>query len=1070
MELTDQSERKEILKNAIDESELSDLKQHADKMIRGFENFNKHSSDRAIWELVQNACDLTEECEIEIDYRANTFSFSHNGKPFTTNSLISLIKQVSGKYGEETKLPEVGKYGTGFLTTHAFGRKFKINSFLKAGDTFFEIKDFLIDRSPKEWKPMTENIRTQKDKVFNLIENGEIASTFENNTTFSYLPETEQEYFSIDESGKFLDNYIPLVLAINERLKKVIIKRDGNESSFFLKNKYLKEGYEGYNLYSSTIIVNEFEREILSLKNVDENIEIILPVKPDGDNFRSIDFNENIARLFLYYPLIGSNDFGTNFIINCKKFSPTEPRDGIHLKSNKDQVKDQEQSNRQIIDNATNIILDFLQQNTGKILNPLALSRINFKIDSEDSLLNNYFEDLQNKWTERYLDFPFVEIDNNIDGSHKFCTIKEAVFLDQELIENEDIFEEIYDLACEFFENIPVKSEVKLWSQYVSEWNRDEIKLINHQDLAKEISQKQLSEFNINSLQKYYSFLLTEEIVNVFKDYSILPNIDGKFCNWNSLKLAKDLTPNLIEYGKTLIPDAIEKLVHKDFCFDFEFSDFTRKDYANEVKNILDEKKVSEMRHIPNRDENEVDDQAELIEKEFFKALLYYCKLSPNINSNSKPTQLLRIISEFYNYDEDLIELPKLNEDEENLDSRSSRKILVSIFFNTLELQPKEWVEENIQLLKNVAECYEDSIKEVFDKSNIYPNQLYNLKNIKDLKRDINISEELKGFYLNATRNDIKERLIFKGFNQFVSEENFINEGFLAIEIENVYFEEGEIFKVGTHDHKEDILKIIAKLTESRYSKLFHRLNDKKATLMLELINNERTKEDIFSIVTLSEEQINRLGQLVKNVNFTDILEQASKTLEQEKAKRSDFAHKYKIGTFIEDKIREKLSDEMLSLLKIENSESLETSDIQGGQDIIISFNENPIYFIEVKSRWNSENSVSMSKLQLQRSVEENSRYALCSVDITRYKGSNNKYELAIEEILPLTRFVENIGHNVEPLIHPNLLAEQDLDENIHLVDYRGIIPQDVIQSGKNYELFIEALISRINQAIIEYA
>ena len=130
MESTAQSEREEILKNAIDESELSDLKQHADKMIRGFENFNKHSSDRAIWELVQNACDLTEECEIEIDYRSNTFSFSHNGKPFTTNSLISLIKQVSGKYGEETKLPEVGKYGTGFLTTHAFGRRFILNSFL----------------------------------------------------------------------------------------------------------------------------------------------------------------------------------------------------------------------------------------------------------------------------------------------------------------------------------------------------------------------------------------------------------------------------------------------------------------------------------------------------------------------------------------------------------------------------------------------------------------------------------------------------------------------------------------------------------------------------------------------------------------------------------------------------------------------------------------------------------------------------------------------------------------------------------------------------------------------------
>ena len=127
MSETTQVNRDEILKNAKLESELSDLKQHADKMIRGFENFNNFSSNRAIWEMVQNACDLTNHCEVVIDYSGEGFSFTHNGKPFTTKALTSLIKQVSGKYGEDLELPEVGKYGTGFLTTHTFGRKFFIN-------------------------------------------------------------------------------------------------------------------------------------------------------------------------------------------------------------------------------------------------------------------------------------------------------------------------------------------------------------------------------------------------------------------------------------------------------------------------------------------------------------------------------------------------------------------------------------------------------------------------------------------------------------------------------------------------------------------------------------------------------------------------------------------------------------------------------------------------------------------------------------------------------------------------------------------------------------------------------
>lgn len=176
MEEISQINRDAILTNAINESELSDLKQHADKMIRGFENFNSFSSNRAIWELVQNACDLSKNCEVVIDYSKGGFSFTHNGTPFTTKAFISLIKQVSGKYGEDADIPEVGKYGTGFLTTHTFGRKFLINSILEANGTFFEIKDFSIDRSPKEWKELSESIKTQKENVYKLIKEGAVST------------------------------------------------------------------------------------------------------------------------------------------------------------------------------------------------------------------------------------------------------------------------------------------------------------------------------------------------------------------------------------------------------------------------------------------------------------------------------------------------------------------------------------------------------------------------------------------------------------------------------------------------------------------------------------------------------------------------------------------------------------------------------------------------------------------------------------------------------------------------------------------------------------------------------
>lgn len=163
--------RSAALQKAKEQSKEKDLKQHADKIVLGFGKIDEASAIRAIWELVQNACDLSPKCKVTIDYSGEGFSFSHNGKPFTSSTLLSLIKQVSDK-GEG---PQVGKFGTGFITTHAFGRKYRLNSFLEIDNQLIEIKDFLIDRSPKEWKGMVKNLEIQEKQAYNLINHGAIA-------------------------------------------------------------------------------------------------------------------------------------------------------------------------------------------------------------------------------------------------------------------------------------------------------------------------------------------------------------------------------------------------------------------------------------------------------------------------------------------------------------------------------------------------------------------------------------------------------------------------------------------------------------------------------------------------------------------------------------------------------------------------------------------------------------------------------------------------------------------------------------------------------------------------------
>ena len=1054
--------RDEILKNAELESELSDLKQHADKMIRGFENFNNFSSNRAIWEMVQNACDLTHDCEVIIDYSKENFSFSHNGKPFTTKALISLIKQVSGKYGEETEFPEVGKYGTGFLTTHTFGRKFLINSILEAENAFFEIKDFLVDRSPKEWKDLSANIKSQKDNVYKLIREGSILSNPINKTIFTYIPESDQEKYYVTESSKDLEDYIPIVLTINNRLKKVTIKeKNGNEIIFVRLKKEHVQNDKNINLFKTEISRNENPLVIYSIIEEDDKIEVILPI---NEHLELYQLSSRIARLFLYYPLIGSEDFGLNFIINCNNFLPTEPRDGVHLNSTKEQVKSQEEENRRIIEKSSELIFDFLKSNVLTVSNPLLYAKINFKRNSEDILLNEYFEDLQSKWSEQFIDLPIVE---TIDG---FVSVKETYFLNQDLLESLDVFDEIYEIASIFYQNIPVKDNIILWSKFVGEWANDDVKLISHQDLVSAISNENLYKFDKGHLINYYKNLIAFDKVNLFSEFALLPNLEGKFCLLTTLVSPLDLTHTLVEIGKVLIPQSMDKLVHDDFCFEFHFEKFNRKDFSNSVKTKLDEMLVSDLICLPEELKkeyfNDVDfEEFETMEFTFFKTLLDYCKLNNNIKSQSKPAQLTRIISKYYSLKEDLIYLPNLELLEDNLDIRSSRKLLVKIFFNLLEHHNDGWVSENISLLYEIASCNEDSLKEVYLSSKIFPNQLNELKSINNLKRDCDVQDEIKNLYDKVTKDEVRSNLIYVQFNEFVDEDRFITNKYLTSQIEEIFFN-SDIKDINQHPFKDEILNIISKLANLKYKELFPLLDLEKAKLMLEIVTNESTKDDIFAIVTLKESQLKKLGQLVQNENFEAILQIAAIVLQQEKDKKSDFRHKYEIGTNIERLIREKLSSVLQDRITFVNHEKIEASDIQGGQDIIVLLDGNPIYFIEVKSRWNSVNSVSMSKLQLQRAVEENERYALCSVDISRYTGDNDKYNLTIEEILPLTKFVKEIGNVILPLIEQNLNAEKNVDESIHLVDYRGIIPQDVIKTGFDFSDFIDSLLLEINSII----
>lgn len=77
--------RAELRLKAQRESLDGDLKQHADKLILGFEVEDESYAKRAIWRLVQNVRDLSEQSDIVITLELDRLPF-----PITANPLLQI--------------------------------------------------------------------------------------------------------------------------------------------------------------------------------------------------------------------------------------------------------------------------------------------------------------------------------------------------------------------------------------------------------------------------------------------------------------------------------------------------------------------------------------------------------------------------------------------------------------------------------------------------------------------------------------------------------------------------------------------------------------------------------------------------------------------------------------------------------------------------------------------------------------------------------------------------------------------------------------------------------------------
>src|SRR5690606_30604433 len=435
-------------------TQRNDLKQHADKIIQGIKKIGPNHAKRAIWELFQNAVDLSPSCEIDIKLSDTELIFSHNGVPFTMHTLDCLFTQVSSKTLTERKLEReeadpIGQYGTGFMTSHSFGDVVKVSGAIqdepevendgKSVLGHIKFTDLEIDRSTQDWEKLCDQISHLRSTVTQLLSE---------EPTFDELPKTvfkfgfnndlnKRRAFDATESLKVI---LPYVMIFNDRLKKVTVIDNQGNTTTYIKNEIEESGEH---FFTREIRINNESKRINYLKT--DRLTIVLPIESglpaDGFIGKALTLPASLPRLFLFYPLIGTEHFGFNFVIHSKNFQPTEPRDGLHLNSENEKNKIEELANQKLMQEASDLIFSFLENNLSKIQNPYLLAEINFSVSSDDAELNKYFTEFKEKWTNKFKPLPFVETQTTRIAAQK------AVFLSNAVIHeaNENTLKAIYN-------------------------------------------------------------------------------------------------------------------------------------------------------------------------------------------------------------------------------------------------------------------------------------------------------------------------------------------------------------------------------------------------------------------------------------------------------------------------------------------------------------------------------------------------------------------------------------------------------------------------------------------------
>lgn len=1011
-------------------SRKKDFAQHAKKIYTAIRELNPElATKRAIWELFQNALDLSKQSDtvIKIYKQDKKLKFEHNGKHFDEDSFSSLIKQTSDKtFGDNTE--STGQYGTGFLTTHIYGKNFSIFGSIETEDNGIkELIDFKIDREAADIDNLILKIEEQDKLARNICASDNYRlDTPHEITSFTYESSQNTELY-IDEMLTYIPNVLPYIFLFNQKLQRVEIIVEEHKTIF-------KRLTGDQNILLLDINEQSHKYNFISLPEFD--IKVILPI--------SINDLSEFPKLFLYYPLIGTENIGFNFIIHSKNFRPNEKRNSIFLEAKNFELEPDVDLNKRILKNSFNLVKGHISENSD--LEILPFLNIQF---SNDSFLNTLKTDfiLFCKEIER------IKLNDETLSSLSTIHFFNGEILKYEIAELQSIYEAIKQFYC-----LPPFQEYIYLCRLVDEWSDFGLVKIGLQEILSKVEVETKLQYNniVDKINYIKMIELISDNIDLLNDYQVIPNIHNQLRFYKKLRRWNKIEEDLVLVMDNLNADISSTYLSGEFYSIKNIQEYTRENYKEHINNLC----TSLILEI---DKNEGESIGKIKKYALIKWVSYFIGL----NKTSK------INIELSNF---LIEYYQLNSNDNKIDNPTSVlqydsqiKLLSRFYVLDIRKESEIFIESYLPTLEKFVSILFDSSelrKNLLDKLECYPAQSHKLYSAKDIKIDLVVDVDFKKEYNEISGDNIFDNLVIPTFEKYLQHEDSVLPNSIGKKMEDILLNNNQFYKNSLeHDFDSKLLTRLLKLIDyiskegSKWGEWLPKLSLEKEEILLSKFKDGETRNSLFSILSKSSEKIQLLGKLSEIEDLEGLIKKGNEKLKEEARQKQHTDYIKKIGLKIQYLIQNEMDKELALTIEVsasDNDNKLLNKEEQNGQDFIIYKNHNPVYYIEVKSKWDENGRFLLSKKQTEKCAEQKKNYAVVSVNVDRYRRevSTETENINFDNLRDYVKVNTDLGKDFEKLLAENIIVNES--HSPKLVDYGGLIPLKIIDNeGIDFEKFI---------------